>query len=101
MTVLLALKRLFSSPYDSANVLNDLAQLDPKLAIMYRINTFYKATLGRSINRANKLMNAKLGSADSLSVDSLVRNPGLIMNMQMLDMFGPIVTGKQIGRAHV
>ena len=87
---------LFSSPYDSANVLNDLAQLDPKLAIMYRVNTFYKATLGRSINRANKLMNAKLGSADSLSVDSLVRNPGLIMNMQMLDMFVAATIGNQV-----
>ena len=87
---------LFSSPYDSANVLNDLAQLDPKLAIMYRVNTFYKATLGRSINRANKLMNAKLGSTDSLSVDSLVRNPGLIMNMQMLDMFVAATVGNQV-----
>jgi len=78
------------------NYFNDLAQLDPKLAIMYRVNTFYKATLGRSINRANKLMNAKLGSTDSLSVDSLVRNPGLIMNMQMLDMFVAATIGNQV-----
>ena len=63
---------------------------------MYRVNTFYKATLGRSINRANKLMNAKLGSTDSLSVDSLVRNPGLIMNMQMLDMFVAATVGSQV-----
>ena len=87
---------LFSSSYDSANVLNDLARMDPKLAIMYRINTFYKATLGRSNNRALKLLNAKLGDDNSLSVGSVWNNKQMFMNMQVADMFVAAVVGNQI-----
>ena len=90
---------LFSNPYDTANVLNDLAQLDTKLAIMYRLNTFYKATLGRSNNRMLKLMNAKLGDADSLSVDSAFRNRGLLINSQVADMFVAATIGNHVVNA--
>ena len=87
---------LFSSPYDTANILNDLAQLDTKLAIMYRLNTFYKATLGRSNNRMLKLMNAKLGEADSLSIDSAFKNRGLLVNTQVADMFIAATIGNHV-----
>ena len=87
---------LFSSSYDTANVINDLAQLDPKLAIMYRVNTFYKATLGRSINRANKLMNAKLGDGESLNAQALWNNKQMLLNKQVGDMFVAAVVGNQV-----
>lgn len=90
---------LNSTSYDTGNTMNELMAINPTLAVYHRINTFYKATLGRSNLRMQKLLNAKLGDGTSLSASAVLNNPRAIMNAQVLDMMIAATVGTQIVNA--
>lgn len=85
--------------YDTGNTMNELMAKNPTLAVYHRINTFYKATLGRSNLRMEKLLNAKLGDGTSLSASAVLNNPSAIMNAQVLDMMVAATVGTQVVNA--